>query len=248
MSNDDTYIEHPQPPRQPQPGYQPPPEPPPLPPMPPPPEPPGSERNWVPLAIVMGILIVVLCGIAGFGIWRLAQGGALPFGGQATETEDLVSLTLTALVEDVLDTVIFTDTPSPEPTATVEPTAVPPTDTESPTEISTNTQVPTPSVPTFTANQAINCRTGPSTIYQNVRTMEAGDPHPILAQSVSPVDGTSIWYQVEISGAQCFVSSGFGTVSGNASEIPTIPAPPTPTPTVTPTATATPTATPTPTP
>jgi len=237
MSNDDTYIED-------QPRFTPPPEQPPLPPMPPPPEPPGSERNWVPLAIVMGLVIVVLCGVAAFGIWRLVQNGDGRFGGDQTETPDPVALTQTALIEDVQDTILATDTAIPAPTDPPEPTAAPPTNTTAPTAIPTDTQVATPSQPTFTASQAIFCRTGPSTIYEERRTMEGGMTRPILGQSVSPVDNVSVWYLVEIDGAQCYVSSGFGTVAGDASDIPTIPAPPTPTPSPTPT--ATPTATPTP--
>jgi hypothetical protein len=196
----------------------------------------------------MGFIIVLLCGVAAFGIWRLIQNGTIPLGNDQTETPDPVALTQTSLIEDVQDINLVTDTPTVQPTATVEPTAAPPTDTEPPAETPTDTQVPTPSQPTFTASQAVFCRTGPSTIYQDVRTLEGGDSRPILGQSVSPVDGISIWYLVEIAGAQCYVSSGFGTVSGDTSDIPTIPAPPTPTPTSTPTMTPTPTSTPTPTP
>jgi hypothetical protein len=239
MSNDDTYIED-------QPRFTPPPEQPPLPPMPPPPEPPGSGRNWVPLAVVMGLVIVVLCGVAAFGIWRLVQNGDGLFGSDQTETPDSVALTQTALIEDVQDTILATDTAVPAPTDPPEPTAALPTDTTAPTAIPTDTQVPTPSQPTFTASQAIFCRTGPSTIYEERRTMEGGMTRPILGQSVSPVDNVSVWYLVEIDGAQCYVSSGFGTVAGDASDIPTIQPPPTPTPTPSPTPTATPTATPTP--
>ncbi len=240
MSNDQTYIEQPPPPR-----FQPPPEPP-LPPMPPPPEPPGRERNWIPLAIAMGILIVVLCGVAGFGIWRLVQSGAIPLGGDSTEGPDPIALTQTALFEDVEDTVLFTDTPTSAPSATIEVTSALPTEPATVTPTPTDTQIPTPSVPTFTASQAIFCRKGPSTIYAEVRTMADGQTLPILGQSISPVDNVSVWYLVEIEGAQCYVSSGFGTVEGDLSDVPTIPAPPTPTPTLTPTPTATPTATPTP--
>lgn len=241
MSNDNTFIEPPPPPR-----FQPPPEQPPLPPMPPPPGPPGGERNWLPLGILMGLLILILCGLGGFGIWRLYQSGAFPAGEEPTATDDPVALTQTALFEDVQDTVLFTETPTTAPSATLVPTAAPPTNTSAPSAVPSNTQVPTPTVPTFTASQAIFCRRGPSTIYQDIRTMQGGDTRPILGQSISPVDNISIWYLVEIDGAQCYVSSGFGTVNGNLSGVPTIPPPPTPTPTSTPTPTATPTATPTP--
>ena len=76
--------------------------------------------------------------------------------------------------------------------------------------------------------------------------MQDGQTLPILGKSISPVDNVSVWYLVEIEGAQCYVSSGFGTVAGDPSGIPTIPAPPTPTPTPSPTPTNTPTATATP--
>jgi hypothetical protein len=242
MSNDDTFIEQPSPGNQPpKPGYEPPPELPPLPPMPPPPEP--SGRNWVPLAIVMGLLIVVLCGIAAFGIYRLIQGGVLTPGLDDTEIPDIAG-SQTALVEEVTDVVLFTETATLQPSATLEPTAAPATLTTAPTSVPSDTAIPTPSEATFTASQAIFCRSGPSTIYPERRTMQDGQTLPILGKSVSPVDNVSVWYLVEIEGAQCFVSSGLGTVEGDLTDVPTIPAPPTPTPTPTPTATPTPTPTP----
>jgi hypothetical protein len=192
----------------------------------------------------MGIVIVILCIVAGFGIWRLVGNGTFSFGGEVTATPDPITLTQTALVEDVQDTILFTETPTTAPTETVEPTSPIATSTTAPTAVPTETQPPTSSVPTFTASQAIFCRSGPSTIYNELRTMENGMTRPILGKSISPVDGTSVWYLVEIGGVQCYVSSGFGTVNGDVSSVPTIPAPPTPTPTSTPT--ATPTATPTP--
>ena len=100
------------------------------------------------------------------------------------------------------------------------------------------------SAPIFTAAQGGFCRLGPSTIYQEVRTMNAGEMQPILGQSISPVDGISVWWEVEINGLRCYISSGLGSVSGDTSGVPVRVAPPTPTPTPTHTPTATPTATP----
>lgn len=241
MDEEKTWIEQPlQRPATPQ-------EEPPLPPMPPPPPPPGSGggRNWTVIGFLAGIGLLVICAVIAFGAWRLWQSGALPFGPGASPTADSAALTLTALAGEVDEVLQATDTPVLEPTQP-PPTEAPPTDTEAPTDTPTETPIPTPSVPIFSAGQALFCRAGPSTIYQETRTMNAGDAAEILGRSVSPVDGVSIWWQVEINGRRCFVSSGLGTVEGDTSALPDIPAPPTPTPTPTLTPTPTPTATPTP--
>ncbi len=238
-------------------GYQeaqepPPPPPPVLPPPPPPPE--RKFPRWILWLLGIGFG-VVLCGAFGFLGYRLFQSGIFGLGGggePATPVLDGRALTQTALVESIegaLTEVIVasatlspTETPAPDDTATMVPET--PTDTPIPT----STVVPSPTVPTYTANQGLNCRTGPSTIYPDIRTLPAGQSAQIIARSVSPVDGVSVWYQVEIGGVMCFVSSGFGTVSGNVNDVPLVPAPPTPTPTHTPTSTPTSTVTPSPTP
>ena len=240
MSNDDTFIEQP-PPQQPPPS-----EPPSLPPMPPPPGPPVRKRTTGLLAAIIGGVILILCLVAGFGIWRLIQGGTFSFGGE-DENPDPAALTQTAVAGEVQEIEILTDTPVPQPTDTQAPTDNPlPTDTALPTEIPGETFTPTSSVPTFTAAQAGFCRLGPSTIYPEIRTLNAGDSRPILGRSISPVDGVSVWWEIEISGLRCYISSDLGTVSGDTSGVPLREAPPTPTPTPTPThtPTATPTATP----
>jgi hypothetical protein len=237
-------------------GYQdqqdpPPPPPPPLPPPPPPPE--RKFPRWI-IWLLAGGFGIVFCGALGFFGYRLYQSGIFGLGGgtaPATQVMDDRALTQTALVESIEGALTEVVVAS----ATLPPAATPvPTDTAAATEpptqtaVPTSTLTPTPAVPTYTVSQGVFCRTGPSTIYPDVRTMEAGQSSQIFARSISPVDGVSVWYQVQVGGLLCFVSSGFGTVSGNLNEVPLIAAPPTPTPTRTPTATPTSTATPSPTP
>ncbi len=211
-----------------------------------PPERPPRDRNWVGIAVVMGGIILVLCVVIGFLAYQYLQGEApsIDFGDPTTEAVSEIGLTQTALVADIQLGLTPTLTEPPPPTD--EPTPAPPTDTPPPSLTPTETLVPTSSIPLFTANQALLCRQGPSTIYKDVRTLDAGIATPILGKGISPVDGVSIWWLVEVGGLQCYVSSGFGTTEGDTSGVPTIPPPPTPTPTptLTPTTTPTPTATP----
>jgi hypothetical protein len=210
-----------------------------------PPEPPKPERNWLIIGLGMGGAILVLCSVAAFLIYRLVTGTPPAPESPATQLAQDISLTQTALVADV-QALAETPTPSPLPEA-AEPTAPPaPTDTTAPETLPSDTPPAAAGPPTFTANQDIFCRLGPSTIYEEVRTMTGGQTLPILGKGISPVDGTSIWWQVEIDGRRCFVSSGFGVTEGDTSGVPAVAAPPTPTPTPTYTPSPTPTATSTP--
>ncbi len=237
MSDEDTWIE---PKPQPPPGAEPPE--PPLPPLPPPPDPSaGRSRPGLLLGLGMGALILVLCAVAAFAVYRLVAGGSF---GPGPSADDLQTQTAEAL--EPLPSATAPPTLPPQPTATSAPTTLPPTETTGPEDSPTPPPPPTASAPIFTAGQALFCRSGPSSVYPEVRTMNAGDATPILGQSVSPVDGFSIWWQVEVNDRLCFVSSDLGSVEGDLSGIPILAAPPTPT--ITPTPTVTPTATPTSTP
>lgn len=239
MNDQDTWIE--QPANQPQ-GQNPD-----LPPLPPPPPPPGSGggRKWLLIGGLLGLVILALCVVAGYVGWRFYQGDPIALFGEAEATDPAPGQTQTALAEAVTAIVLASETPAPTETEPL-PTLSLPTDTPAPVEAPTDTLVPSPAVPVFTASQALFCRLGPSSIYQELRTMNAGDSQPILGRSTSPVDGTSTWWQVEIDGRRCFVSADLGTVAGDPSSVPFVnpPPTPTPTPTATPTFTPTPTATP----
>ena len=111
-------------------------------------------------------------------------------------------------------------TPSPSPSETATPTVTP---------------TPTERTPSFTTSVNANCRTGPGTIYDVVRVLPQGTSEEIVGKDLAQT-----WWVVE-NGVRCWVSAVTGTVEGDTSGVPVIPAPPTPT--TPPTSTYTPTPT-----
>jgi hypothetical protein len=83
----------------------------------------------------------------------------------------------------------------------------------------------------FTADENSFCRKGPSTVYEDRASVNAGNTVNILGKSGPEWED---WWYVEVSGSKCWVWSGLGTTSGDLSNLPVIQAPPTPTPTNTP--------------
>ena len=219
------------------------------------PEPAG--RSWLTYAGIGALVVMALvCGIgltvvAGYelGFLNLSQPTA------TTNPVSALDQTLTEISSEVtLTSPAFDPTAVPAtqeaPDDGVEPTTAPdPTDDPAeffPTETPAPSDVPptaTASVATFTLSQGAFCRTGPSGIYNTVLAVDGGTTLPIKGKGISPVDNASIWWQVEVGSATCFISSVLGTTNGNLDTVPPVAAPPTPTPTNTPTPTLTPTPT-----
>ena len=216
-----------------------------LPPMPPAPEPPGKGggRRWLLRELIIGLVVILVCLGGGFALWQSARSGLLPMSIVPTITPNAEKLGLTAEALAAEQALLPTGTATPEPT--LEPTATlpAPTDTAEPTQPPTDTPVPTLAAPVFTTAQALFCRQGPSATYDIGRALNEGQSFPIVGRSVSPVDGTSVWWQIDLGDRLCFVSEALGSASGDVDGLEVIPAPPT----VTPTPTSTPTQTPTPT-
>ncbi len=101
----------------------------------------------------------------------------------------------------------------------------------------------TPSVPEVSVTSVTNCRTGPSTAYDLVFTMNPGQ----IAQVVGKNTPTNYWIINNPIGGTCWLWGQYAVVSGNTSILPEYPPPPTPTPkfTRTPKPTSTPKFTPT---
>ena len=113
------------------------------------------------------------------------------------------------------------------------PTNIAPTDTPP------ATLTPTPSVLTVTVSQTTNFRTGPSTQYDLLASLNPGQS----AQVVGKYTPANYWI-IDTPGSTgtCWLWGQFATTSGNVNSVPEMAQPPTPTPgpTDTPTATATP--------
>ncbi len=166
--------------------------------------------------IVVGIILCLLVGgaFAAFYLW--GNGGlAAP------------------VPSPVAQVVIFTATLPQELQAPmpVQPAAAEPTATLRPTEAGLPPSTATLGPPMFTADKNSFCRKGPSTVYEDRTSIDAGNAVKILGKS-GP--GWEDWWYVEVSGSKCWVWSGLGTTSGDLSNLPIIQAPPTPTPTNTP--------------
>jgi hypothetical protein len=108
-----------------------------------------------------------------------------------------------------------------------------------------DTPVVTPSVPEVIVTSPTNCRSGPSTDYDLVFTMNPGQ----TAQVVGKNTPTGYWIINNPTGGTCWLWGQYAVVSGNTSGLPEYPPPPTPTArfTRTPKPTSTPKFTPTPT-
>lgn len=132
-------------------------------------------------------------------------------------------------------------------TPTLSPTPVPP----SPTPILatvTPSSTPTPSSAIVTANYNANVRAGPDDTYAWIDYLLQGQPAQVVGRYENPRWGTW-WYIHRIGqGKDGWIWSGAVTLSGDASGVPYLPAPPTSTPAPAPTTppSATPSATATP--
>ena len=82
----------------------------------------------------------------------------------------------------------------------------------------------TPSVPEVRVSSATNCRTGPSTAYDLLWTMQPN----LVAEVVGKHTPTGYWI-IKYPGGLCWLWGQYATVSGNITALPEYPQPPTPT-------------------
>jgi hypothetical protein len=101
------------------------------------------------------------------------------------------------------------------PTATAGP----------PTATPTITQTGTPTVPQVSVSAATNCRTGPSTAYDLLYTMQPGQ----TAEVVGKNSATGYWI-IKYPNGTCWLWGQYATLSGNTSGLTEYPQPATPTP------------------
>lgn len=155
---------------------------------------------------------------------------------QPTEPAAVVAVSTATAVPATATAAPITDTPT-SVVSTATPTTVPtsaPTDTATPEPTATvNTQ------PRAVANQVINVRSGPGTMYPVVNQLAAGQPVDVLARN-----SDSTWWQVDLGGgslgwvaASVVEAAGALDVVALAQNIPPTPTPrpqPTPVPTNTP--------------
>jgi hypothetical protein len=98
-------------------------------------------------------------------------------------------------------------------------TPAPPTPTGTP--VATNTST----VPQVSVSSATNCRTGPSTAYVLLYTMQPGQ----FAEVVGKHTPSGYWI-IKYPNGECWLWGQYATVSGNISVLPEYAQPPTPTP------------------
>lgn len=139
-------------------------------------------------------------------------------GGNGEQPIDDLALTVTAQY-------LLLNQPSAEPqfTPTLGPTSTP-------------EFTPTPSVPQVTVSVNTNCRTGPSTQYDNIDSVLVGQTAIVVGKN----SATGYWIINRLNGSGvCWLYPQYATVSGNTAGLTEYSIPPTPTPTRTPTPTAT---------
>jgi hypothetical protein len=129
------------------------------------------------------------------------------------------------------DMATTTATPYPAQSVTASLTA---TTASTATPTSTQTQSPptatlTPQAPQVRANLDVNCRYGPSQVFDSLGALLQGQTAPILGSN-----SDQSWWVVELPAVkQCWVWGGAVIALGDTSGVPVIPSPRTPTPTKT---------------
>ena len=102
----------------------------------------------------------------------------------------------------------------------------------SPTETPTITPTGTPSVPQVSVSSQTNCRTGPSSQFDWLYTMNPGETAEVVGKNTS----TGYWI-IKYPGGTCWLWGQYATVTGNKDGLTEYPLPATPTPAHTPTPT-----------
>src|SRR5688572_4984092 len=137
--------------------------------------------------------------------------------GQSTEEVADLALTVTAQALLLSATPEFTSTPQFTPTPGL---------------------TSTPTIPEVTVSVNTNCRTGPSTQYDNIDSLLVTQKAEVVGKNTQ----TGYWIIKRLNGSgTCWLFPQYATVSGNTANLPEYPIPPTPTPSPTPTPTFTPT-------
>lgn len=156
--------------------------------------------------IIISILILALAAFA------CNMPGDAP-AGEATDQPDLAAtITAQALTLQA-------------PTSTPEP----PTETPIPEATATITLTPTPGVPTASVSVNTNCRTGPSVQFDLIGALNIGQ----TAEVVGKYQNGAYWIiKTPGSSGNCWLWGNYATVSGNTSNLPEYPSPPTPTPSI----------------
>jgi uncharacterized protein YraI len=115
-----------------------------------------------------------------------------------------------------------------------EETPQPPAETPTPENTATITLTPTPEVPMVSVSVATNCRTGPSTQFDQIGALTVNQ----TAEVVGKYQNGAYWIiKTPGSSGNCWLWGQYATVSGNTANLPEYTSPPTPTPSVTPTPT-----------
>ncbi len=119
-------------------------------------------------------------------------------------------------------------TPTPTATFTPTPTFTPsltptPTDTPTPTHTPTETPTATPETATAHAEQNVNCRWGPSTVYMHAGLFREGATASIDGRNYA---ATWLWIQMEGFSYHCWVAASAVVVQGDLSTVPLVPTTP----------------------
>lgn len=155
-------------------------------------------------------------------------------GGQQTDADPAAELALTITAQALLL----------QPGATPQgqqPQQPPPAEPQATATLEfTPTLVPTftPSVPQVTVSTATNCRTGPGQVYDLLDALLVGQTREVVGKNSGV---PNYWVIKRLNGSgTCWLWGQYATVTGNTSNLPEYPVPPTPTPKATNTPTATP--------
>jgi uncharacterized protein YraI len=113
-------------------------------------------------------------------------------------------------------------------------TPLAPTETPTPESTATITLTPTPEVPMASVSVNTNCRSGPGLQFDLIGALNIGQ----TAEVVGKYQNGAYWIiKTPGSSGNCWLWGNYATVSGNTSNLPEYPSPPTPTPSNTPTPT-----------
>ncbi|MCE7859335.1 MAG: hypothetical protein DYG86_06060 [Chloroflexi bacterium CFX2] len=163
----------------------------------------------------------------------------LPSDQGGTEEVDDLALTITA------QALILQQPGGGDPGQGQQPGGGEPAFTATPQFTATPGPTSTPSVPQITVSVNTNCRTGPGVVYDLIDSLLVGQTGEIVGKNSGV---PNYWVIKRLNGSgTCWLWGQYATVTGNTSNLPEYPVPPTPTPTKTATPTATSTFTPTPT-
>ena len=174
----------------------------------------GSVKGRRTLFIVGFVIVLIM------GVWLIWVGFRLGAEDEPTAEPRLPATatigsvqespaTATPVLVEVPVSPLPTDTAQPPPAATAEPSAIPPTDTPPPPIV-------------VTGQGGVNVRSGPSTDYAKLGSLQPNSEAPLLGRY-------SDWWQIEYNGAPAWVSGGYVTAR-NAESVPEAVPPPSPVP------------------